>query len=89
MLDNVEKIESDYSTRESRQWWAELDAETQAHDDHAAKVGTVLLAIRDLAVLLTNADLCQVLLSLGCRVSHMPEVQQHLDECIGLVESCE
>lgn len=89
MLDNVEKIESDYSTRESRQWYADLEAQAQERDHHEAQVGSVLIAIRDITVALTNADLCQLLLTLGGRVKRLPGVQQHLDECIGLVECCE
>ena len=89
MLDNVEKIESECRSPDCRAWYAGLEAQAQERDHHEAQVNAALRAIRSLSVPLTNADLCQLMSSLACRLNHMPEAQQHLDECIGLVECFE
>jgi hypothetical protein len=88
-MDNVEKIEGDYSTQESRRWWAELDAQAQSIDHRQAQVNTVRHAMAHLMIRLNNAELCQVLHTISCHLIHMPAAAALVDECHGLVEGLE
>lgn len=65
MFDSIEKVDSDYSTAESREFYAEQDAQDDAAQAHEDSVQAVLTGIKKLAGGITPADLDQLLMTMA------------------------
>jgi hypothetical protein len=79
--DNVERIYGDYSTPESREWFADLEAEAKARDHRVYLMGKACQAIRDLGEGVTNAEVRQVLMTLACAAHKLPAERELLEVC--------
>ena len=79
--DNIERAISDYSTTETREWYAELETEAQARDHRVYLMGKACQAIRDLGEAVTNEEVRQVLMTLACTAHKMPAERELLEVC--------
>jgi hypothetical protein len=86
MLDNIERIDSDYSTRESRAWYESLEAETIAAEIEEARVQNVMDGIKALGASIIPATLDMLLGSLVVATKHLPMHHAMLDGCASEVE---
>lgn len=79
--DDIERAISDYSTTETREWYAELEAEAQARDHRVYLIGKACQAIRDLGEGVTNAEVRQVLMTLACTAHKLQAERELLEVC--------
>jgi pyruvate dehydrogenase complex dehydrogenase (E1) component len=79
--DNIERAISDYSTTETREWYAELEAEAQARAHRAYLLGRACQAIRDMGEGITNEEVRQAIQTLACTAHKLPAERELLEVC--------
>ena len=79
--DNIERAISDYSTTETREWYADLQAEADDRDHRVYLMGRACQAIRDLGEGVTNEEVRQVLMTMACTAHKLQAERALLEAC--------
>jgi hypothetical protein len=84
--DNIERAIRDHSTTETREWYAELQAEAEYRDHRAYLLGRACQAIRDLGEGITNEEVRQAIQTLACTAHKLPAERELLEVCEAEIE---